>query len=232
MTASASPRPTTPDAGLAGLDDIENDSPLSELGDIAFDSDFDSDLDPAKPASEVQPRQKKQRHSTGAELAAATSPSQEDYAKENGAAGSHEQGDHDTTSNTEADGERPSKRRRIRDTTPECGPRLKPVSPPWKRVEAEGPSTIIDGGRRKSGRLATTPLSERPNGDNRRARRKASPATPLVSSTRQTPTTSQPPQRSGQKLPKKGELKLPRTATKQSQPRETKAPARDRKSVV
>lgn len=236
MTPSASPRPTAPDAGLAGLDDLDNDSPLSDLGDIAFDSDFDSDLDPAKPASGTKLKQR-QRHAPGAEPTLAASPSAADHLKENGVADTSDQGDHDTTSNAEADdGERPAKRRRIRDTTPESAPRQKPVSPPWKRVEAEGPSTIMDGGRRKSGRLATTPLSERPNGDNRRARAMAPPSTPVTSaSTRLATAASQPSsQRSSQKLPKKGELKLPRTSTKQSQTRDAKptarAPARRRSS--
>ena len=227
MTPSASPRPATRDVGLAGLDDPENDSPLSDLGDIAFDSDFDSDLDPAKPVSATKPRQ---RQHDAPDAGPTAFPSPTDQPEENGVTDAHEKGGHDaTTSNAEADdSERPAKRRRIRDTTPESANRKKPVSPPWKRVEADGPSTIMDNGRRKSGRLATTPLSERPNADNRRARAMASPATPLVSAaTRHASAASQPPsQRAAQKLPKNRELKLPRTSTKQSQARDAKPPAR------
>lgn len=231
MTPSASPRPTTPDAGLAGVDDLDNDSPLSDLGDIAFDSDFDSDLNPAKPASEARSAQG-QHHELQPDPAPAAPPPVEDHPEQNGVLGSIEQGDHDTaTPSAAADGgERPTKRRRIRDTTPQGTPGKtpKPISPPWKRVEADGPSTIMDNGRRKSGRLvATTPLGERLNGDNRRAG-VSSPATPHASSaTRPTTSTPQPSsQKPSQKLPKKGELKLPRTSTKQPQTRDAKSGAR------
>ncbi|GAB1317457.1 swr1 complex component [Madurella fahalii] len=66
----------------------------------------------------------------------------------------------------------PAKRRRVRDTTPNNSVRRpKPESPPWKKVEAEGPSTFrTEDGRRKSGRINTVPL-ELQRGDKRITRR-------------------------------------------------------------
>ncbi|EGS24111.1 uncharacterized protein CTHT_0000420 [Thermochaetoides thermophila DSM 1495] len=57
----------------------------------------------------------------------------------------------------------PPKRRRVRDATPSRPSRRhKPDSPPWKKVEADGPSTFItEDGRRKSGRLNAVPLELR-----------------------------------------------------------------------
>lgn len=73
---------------------------------------------------------------------------------------------------TEDDGP-PAKRRRVRDTTPNNSVRRpKPESPPWKKVEAEGPSTFTtEDGRRKSGRINTVPL-ELQHGDKRITRGK------------------------------------------------------------
>ena len=67
----------------------------------------------------------------------------------------------------------PAKRRRVRETTPNNSARRpKPESPPWKKIEAEGPSTFTaDDGRRKSGRINTVPL-ELQSGDKRITRRK------------------------------------------------------------
>ncbi|KKY36346.1 putative helicase swr-1 [Diaporthe ampelina] len=59
--------------------------------------------------------------------------------------------------------DRPAKRRRVRDSTPPPpGSKTRKLveSPPWKKFEAEGPTTIIEGGKRKSGRLNTVPLEQ------------------------------------------------------------------------
>ncbi|KAI3392020.1 hypothetical protein diail_6347 [Diaporthe ilicicola] len=59
--------------------------------------------------------------------------------------------------------DRPAKRRRVRDSTPPpSGSKTRKIveSPPWKKFEAEGPTTIIEGGKRKSGRLNTVPLEQ------------------------------------------------------------------------
>ncbi|CCC05487.1 hypothetical protein SMACR_09284 [Sordaria macrospora] len=59
------------------------------------------------------------------------------------------------TPELDEDGQPPAKRRRVRETTPDSHSRKpKLESPPWKKFEAEGPTTIItEDGRRKSGRV-------------------------------------------------------------------------------
>ncbi|KAG9248818.1 SNF2 family N-terminal domain-containing protein [Calycina marina] len=54
------------------------------------------------------------------------------------------------------DEEPPSKRRRVE--TPTKPARLKMESPPWKKIEAEGPSSFTQDGKRKSGRVNQLPL--------------------------------------------------------------------------
>ncbi|KAK7924238.1 helicase swr1 [Apiospora marii] len=52
------------------------------------------------------------------------------------------------------DDERPAKRRRVSTPPPNSQQRKpNPVSPPWKKFEAEGPTRIIDNGKRRSGRV-------------------------------------------------------------------------------
>ncbi|CAF3491008.1 unnamed protein product [Fusarium graminearum] len=65
------------------------------------------------------------------------------------------------------DDERPAKRRRTRDSTPpqNTPKKVKPVSPPWKKISADGPTSYTENGRRKSGRINTllpepSPLSK------------------------------------------------------------------------
>lgn len=66
-------------------------------------------------------------------------------------------------------GEPPNKRRRVSETVP--NPRPKPVSPPWKKIIAEGPSSFItQDGKRKSGRTNTIPLELQPPSDKRQTR--------------------------------------------------------------
>ncbi|KAL8364805.1 hypothetical protein RB595_003873 [Gaeumannomyces hyphopodioides] len=56
------------------------------------------------------------------------------------------------------DGERPAKRRRVRDHTPPPKTRKSKLeSPPWKRIEAEGPTTFVEEGKRRSGRINSIP---------------------------------------------------------------------------
>ncbi|KAK8113778.1 SWR1-DEAH-box protein- putative RNA helicase [Apiospora kogelbergensis] len=63
------------------------------------------------------------------------------------------------TTNTETkEDERPAKRRRVSTPPPDSQQRKpNPVSPPWKKFEAEGPTTIIDNGKRRSGRVNIGP---------------------------------------------------------------------------
>ncbi|KAI1099139.1 SNF2 family domain-containing protein [Jackrogersella minutella] len=67
--------------------------------------------------------------------------------------------------------ERPSKRRRIRDTTPHSASRKpKLESPPWKRIEADGPTTFTENGKRRSGRTNAVPLELQPQSNRRLTR--------------------------------------------------------------
>lgn len=69
--------------------------------------------------------------------------------------------------------ERPSKRRRTNDNTPPPNKQLrrpKPISPPWKKIEAEGPTTFLENGKRRSGRTNALPVEMPPPGPKRRTR--------------------------------------------------------------
>ncbi|KFG87988.1 helicase SWR1 [Metarhizium anisopliae] len=69
---------------------------------------------------------------------------------------------------------RPAKRRRTHNSTPPPTPssakKLKPISPPWKKISAEGPTSFTENGRRKSGRINTLPLELQPQGKKRLTR--------------------------------------------------------------
>ncbi|CAG7563798.1 unnamed protein product [Fusarium equiseti] len=61
--------------------------------------------------------------------------------------------------------ERPAKRRRTRESTPpqSTPKKIKPVSPPWKKISADGPTSFTENGRRKSGRINTLLPEPTPN---------------------------------------------------------------------
>ncbi|KAI1451704.1 SNF2 family domain-containing protein [Annulohypoxylon moriforme] len=87
--------------------------------------------------------------------------------------------------------ERPAKRRRVRDSTPSSASRKpKPESPPWKKIEAEGPTSFTENGKRRSGRTNQIPLELQPSG-NRRVTRGAlhnlQPHTPATKDKRPAP---------------------------------------------
>ncbi|KAI0889666.1 SNF2 family domain-containing protein [Annulohypoxylon maeteangense] len=64
--------------------------------------------------------------------------------------------------------DRPTKRRRVRDSTPNSASRKpKLESPPWKRIEAEGPTSFTENGKRRSGRTNQVPLELQPLGNRR-----------------------------------------------------------------
>ncbi|KAF4439490.1 adenosinetriphosphatase [Fusarium austroafricanum] len=71
------------------------------------------------------------------------------------------------------DDERPAKRRRTRESTPPHGTpkKIKPESPPWKKISADGPTSYTENGRRKSGRINTLPLELKPPSKTRSTRR-------------------------------------------------------------
>ncbi|KJZ80070.1 Helicase SWR1 [Hirsutella minnesotensis 3608] len=65
----------------------------------------------------------------------------------------------DEPGDAQDDQQRPSKRRRTRGSTPVSAARkLKPESPPWKKIAAEGPTSFTENGRRKSGRINALPV--------------------------------------------------------------------------
>ncbi|KAI1372683.1 SNF2 family domain-containing protein [Hypoxylon crocopeplum] len=64
--------------------------------------------------------------------------------------------------------ERPAKRRRVRDATPPGALRRpKPESPPWKKVEPDGPTSFTEDGKRRSGRTNRIPLELQSSGNRR-----------------------------------------------------------------
>ncbi|KAI5463618.1 SNF2 family N-terminal domain-containing protein [Mariannaea sp. PMI_226] len=79
---------------------------------------------------------------------------------------------HDPPNGHGHDDERPLKRRRTRDVTPPLSAKKpKPESPPWKKIEAEGPTTFTQNGRRKSGRINILPVELQPQPRVRMTRR-------------------------------------------------------------
>ncbi|KAI1110477.1 hypothetical protein F5Y14DRAFT_428894 [Nemania sp. NC0429] len=72
--------------------------------------------------------------------------------------------DHDRNKNENAhEDEPPAKRRRVREATPPRPIRRSKVeSPPWKKIEAEGPTTFIEDGKRRSGRTNAIPIELQP----------------------------------------------------------------------
>ncbi|PTB39369.1 hypothetical protein M441DRAFT_59421 [Trichoderma asperellum CBS 433.97] len=73
------------------------------------------------------------------------------------------------------DGERPAKRQRTRNSTPPPPTvrKLKPISPPWKKIEADGPTSYHENGRRKSGRINSQPSPVEPPSTKRTTRHSA-----------------------------------------------------------
>ena len=75
----------------------------------------------------------------------------------------------DSESHNEAhDNGPPSKKRKLAETRQSSTPR--PISPPWKRIAVEGPTSFIEGGRRKSSRTNYVPLELQPQADKRQTR--------------------------------------------------------------
>jgi helicase SWR1 len=64
----------------------------------------------------------------------------------------------------------PQKKRKIADTNGASKTLPRPVSPPWKRSHAEGPTSFLLDGRRKSGRTNAVPIELQPPSATRRTR--------------------------------------------------------------
>ena len=75
--------------------------------------------------------------------------------------------DHDSEYNNNAP---PSKKRKLADSATRTSTTPRPISPPWKKVTVEGPTSFIEGGRRKSSRTNFVPLELQPQADKRKTR--------------------------------------------------------------
>ncbi|KAJ9148812.1 Helicase swr-1 [Coniochaeta hoffmannii] len=146
-------------------------------------------------------------------------------------------GQETTTDPKNHDDEPPAKRRRVRDTTPHSAPRKpKVVSPPWKKVEAEGPTTFVEGGRRKSGRINTVPL-EMQSGDKRITRRalhgqhSSPPRIKYASTNGHTPSTHPTPSSSSPSKRPTTSAKAPASKQPASKPPPKKTAASEPKSA-
>lgn len=64
----------------------------------------------------------------------------------------------------------PNKKRKLADTVTPQRSTSRPLSPPWKKVTVEGPTSFVEGGRRKSSRTNPIPLELQPQSDKRRTR--------------------------------------------------------------
>lgn len=127
--------------------------------------------------------------------------------------------------------DRPTKRPRL--STPPLNSLVKkpkPISPPWKKFEAETPTTFTEDGKRRSGRTNNVPLELQPQGRKRMTRgalgdQKATPALKpqvngqqrAVSSSKATPAKSVPSTfkgASGKKTPSTNTKSAPKTSSR------------------
>ncbi|KAM7192481.1 helicase swr-1 [Rhypophila sp. PSN 637] len=138
-------RPLLPALETTSVDkfdkDDDSESPLSEHF-LSSEDELDLLPDPHTPAPDARDRNKEN----------IKSPPTGQSSKTNGFS-------HARNTSTASDDGPPAKRRRTRDTTPNNSVRRpKPESPPWKKIEAEGPTSFTEGGRRKSGRINQVPI--------------------------------------------------------------------------
>lgn len=64
----------------------------------------------------------------------------------------------------------PAKKRKLTDTTTRQVSTSRQISPPWKRIAVEGPTSFVEGGRRKSSRTNFVPLELQPQAEKRQTR--------------------------------------------------------------
>lgn len=64
----------------------------------------------------------------------------------------------------------PSKKRKTTEVNPRPRSASRPISPPWKRIAVEGPTSFLEGGKRKSARTNVVPLELQPQADKRQTR--------------------------------------------------------------
>ncbi|KAI1186288.1 hypothetical protein F5B17DRAFT_404526 [Nemania serpens] len=166
MTSTASPKPAA-----APTHDVDNHANIDPLPQLA----------PAGPTATTTAT----RQSHPNDTTATTQPETNGNSNPEKTASSAGQGDHGGTDNdNNADNndsknnnndvhedEPPAKRRRVRETTPPRPIRRSKVeSPPWKKIEAEGPTTFIEDGKRRSGRTNAIPIELQPRSTKRMTR--------------------------------------------------------------
>ena len=123
-----------------------------------------------------------------------------------------EQDDSERYSEAQDNNGPPSKRRKLADPATRHSSTPRPISPPWKKIAVEGPTSFIEGGRRKSSRTNFVPLELQPQASKRQTRanaqhtqiRKVKPAvvatfksSPLIPSASQHAVHSKRPTSSG-----------------------------------
>ena len=64
----------------------------------------------------------------------------------------------------------PNKKRKLTDAAMRQSSASRPISPPWKRISVEGPTSFVEGGRRKSSRTNFVPLELQPQAEKRQTR--------------------------------------------------------------
>ncbi|CAK7563295.1 MAG: swr1 complex component [Sporothrix epigloea] len=162
MKETASPGPTAklPDHPTINFDDSD-DSSLDELSSTPSDGEESLLGVPERQITPLKNGNVNHQATTHQDSHSAP-PLANGHGKDHG---------HYTKDGAELDGdERPAKRQRTRTSTPPpptgSARRPKPISPPWKKVAAEGVTTFNENGRRKSGRINAVPL-ELQSGDKR-----------------------------------------------------------------
>ena len=76
----------------------------------------------------------------------------------------------------------PTKKRKLADNATGKASAQRPISPPWKRIAVEGPTSFVEEGRRKSSRTNFVPIELQPQADKRRTRGAIQHSSPLTKS--------------------------------------------------
>lgn len=78
----------------------------------------------------------------------------------------------------------PNKKRKLTDppTGKKSAPGSRPISPPWKKIAVEGPTSFVEEGRRKSSRTNYVPVELLPQADKRKTRAAINHGSPLSKS--------------------------------------------------
>lgn len=78
----------------------------------------------------------------------------------------------------------PNKKRKLTDppTGKKSAPGSRPISPPWKKIAVEGPTSFVEEGRRKSSRTNYVPVELLPQANKRKTRAAINQGSPISSS--------------------------------------------------